>query len=971
MDNYLRENDPYRGMNSAEDSIRPGFLSRAEGVTRAASALSRAEKRAANSETKQSDGSLSGAKANEEAARGFYSGSGRSPRRGTEQNSVGKNAGKRNLKGILKKGGPAAAIGGILIAAAGLISSAVSLMPVAIEEMIIEKFNSVGISSTTASDNFLNTQLNQGVLDSSKKRGESQSTQYGFSEYQVQQYAKQGIQVVGGFSCSGQSAAVMLYKVSGGYNAVVGSNCTGKLSSVAIANAADLSASDIKEQISVKEAFADAAFKTPYTTASKSWRGGSSGWFDKMMSDVTETKLNINRNRFARYISKSITKMSDEFKELAAANKNGIRDDGITVKEDGDTGEVDADSSGVGNNDRLSKTAEGISTVLNSKAVKAAQGIADIGCGVAKGIMAIYTVVAAYQNLQFLNLVTGFLESVDKMKAGEGDSSPIHEYGLSLTTAAATTDNEGNVVEGKESKTGMDSAGMSWLFGKNYSINRNDDSVKNVNFETIMSNLSSLTGSVGVATKTLAECGYVKLVSGTINLVSDAILFISTGGIGAAIKIFAKKALEAAAAAVIAGLMQPVINKVIKQIASVIVKDAATEWFGEDLGNALVSGANKYLGGNGTSGGQGPGSTAKVISYLNQQGTVIAEEAEYQRSVRSPFDITSQYTFLGSLAYSVIPFAYSSGGVMSVLKDVSSTVSNSLVGMLPTASAIDSQSVLTSVGECPLLDGLGIVGDAFCNPYVITDISTSGVAMEDVARLVHDMDENGNVVASLKNDVKNLGGTNFNDDGSIRDGSPLAKYTVYCGQRTSQYGVYDANIAAAASESKVMNVFSNIPVLDSVSDIVNGAKEQGNMGYINGQDCTADETSSKWENMNKWFARYNENERLLESIDPDYQSPATKLANQYYEENPLDQSFEGTLARFSGMTKEDVSDTLALIDYYRFLNEYEPEERYAFGPEDENGKEIYFESDRRFAQIYGLQAVAVAYADLRNRNFVA
>ena len=182
---------------------------------------------------------------------------------------------------------------------------------------------------------------------------------------------------------------------------------------------------------------------------------------------------------------------------------------------------------------------------------------------------------------------------------------------------------------------------------------------------------------------------------------------------------------------------------IAKKIINSVVKNAATEWFGEDLGNAMLAGAGKYLGGNGTSGGQSAGSMEKVMAYLGEQQTVSAKEAEYQRAVKSPFDITSPYTFLGSLAYAVMPMAYSSGGVSSAVTNMSTLTSNAIAAISPGASAVELGRKIDSVGECPLLENMGAVGDASCNEYVITDPATIREAPLTVKEQVADLtDEN-------------------------------------------------------------------------------------------------------------------------------------------------------------------------------------------------------------------------------------
>ena len=185
-------------------------------------------------------------------------------------------------------------------------------------------------------------------------------------------------------------------------------------------------------------------------------------------------------------------------------------------------------------------------------------------------------------------------------------------------------------------------------------------------------------------------------------------------------KSLGKIAVHALVQAAIAAII-PTATKVV---ANLVIKNVATEWFGEDLGNAIVSASNKYLGGNGTTDGQSPGSLSKVLAYKNMQESVIAQEAEYQRAKRNPFDISSQYTFLGSLAYSLMSLAYSSSGVMQAIKNASSLATSSLTALLPTASAIGNTNELTSVGECVLQHDISIVADAYCNPYIITDYDT-------------------------------------------------------------------------------------------------------------------------------------------------------------------------------------------------------------------------------------------------------
>lgn len=1025
MDDGLREHDPYRGMKSAEDETRPDFLKNPKGVAsgeqgsgenegasevaaknnQAARDLASVEEGASGETPKTTKDSISGTRENEEEAGGFYSGSGKE-----KKQKLGRSGGI-GFKGFLKKRAPILAIFMTICGVGGAMFGAQSLLPFAIEELLIEKFNSIGVSATIVSDEMLDLQLNQGIRQGAPDPSNT-DTLFGLSEYQVQQFKINGIDAYN-VEAGGSNGAVMLYKKNGRTATipVVGSTMLGAASAKEIkdgvAKASGIDFASIKDPVGVKDALDDKDFYVPYTSASKVWRNGTSSWFDKIMKSVTEIKLNITRSRWANFIARKITDVDTDFREkfnAVAEGTNKVDDNGgivrgetkevetTTTVQDSDTGEtrqvtdrelkfVDTDSE----TDKMSGQSlpeageakltnstglENVEKVLNSKAVRAAQAAGNAVCALADAAIAIYTTVQAYQSLQFLNLVTGFLESVDRVKAGDGDTSPVMEYTTNLTTARSTVDGEGKTVTDSSNnavkRTAIASAGMSWLFNKNSKISSNDPSVKNTNIESIMSKLTGITSDYGTLSEILNGCGYFRIASSVVSITVDMIMLIGTVGVGNVVGFFVKKFAGAVISVSVAAVASAIIGNALHGIAKLIMKNAATEWFGEDLGNAIISGAGRYLGGNGTSGGQGPGTKDSVVAYLVAQQGVIAKEAEYQRAIRSPFDVTSQYTFLGSLVYSLMPLAFSGGGIMSFLTDIASTTSNAVVSMLPMASAIDADSAINSTGECNILDGAGIIGDAYCNPYIITDVNTSNLVATDVYDAV--ARGFGGEIASAGRSY--VGNGNIDDSGRIIENSDLSKYVTFCGQRTSQYNLYDASIAGQVSgkNSQSHKILSYIPIANDVVSIMENSAITNNIDWINGMECVVGGTH--W-GENKYYQRYAENERLLEGMNPNYTSPVTAYLEDYYKENPLDTSFEGTLARFSGQTKEDVELALNLIEYYDYIENYNPETRYAF-VETEEPEPIYYESDTRFAVISDALALApsrVVYADLRGRYY--
>jgi len=276
---------------------------------------------------------------------------------------------------------------------------------------------------------------------------------------------------------------------------------------------------------------------------------------------------------------------------------------------------------------------------------------------------------------------------------------------------------------------------------------------------------------------------------------------------------------------------------------------------------------------------------------------------------------------------------------------------------------------ITSTGDCPLLEGGGAGGDAYCNAYIITDTATIDDAPDVIEEKVHQM----------------KGGANFNDDGTIKEGSDLAKYITYCGQRTSQYGLKDSTIVEGLSEEVragqetegglfdwLGQIIGLIPVLGDTQSILVSINDADLMQWTTGEACVVSEDNKYWSNDQynyQYYQRYAENQRLLENINPDYKSTVTAYLEDYYKENPVDDSFEGQLARFSGMSKAEVTDTLALIDYYRFLNEYDASTRYAFVVEPEAAEvKLEFDNENTIAMNVFILPREMIFADVRNRQ---
>lgn len=680
-----------------------------------------------------------------------------------------------------------------------------------------------------------------------------------------------------------------------------------------------------------------------------------------------------------------------------------------------------------------------------------------IVCGIADAIGVGTMLVTGAEALQTIHLVTSYLEAIDKVKAGAGDDSPINELANSLNTkktnkhydfdysgVSSVNDSKGgfsddeiakleankdkmSIAESTTTKSAAESSGFLSLFsgGK---VDPNDASVRSFNFS---GNIKRILGGLGVSMTAFSTCAIVKLganVAGVVEGIAEwgpcvvgllgAILTfgastsLCAGAIGGT-------AIKIAEMAVVAGAISAVVALLVPYIAKVLTRDLITDLAGEDLGNALVSGANLYMGNNHRYNGGSLGNKNTYLQFAMAQQEVIAEDAKYERINKNPFDATSQYTFLGTLLKQVMNYV-GKGSLMSVITSTNSVLGSSIASIMPTASAIDANNKLIDNYEevCPFLASIGAVGDAYCNPYAVSDVSTMGI---DPSEVVDKISEN--LIISTE-DGKNVGCDSGADDYSqctsadisstggirIKPNSKLAKYIKYCDRRSSAFGIMDQNISNDIA--KFSDVRSNIGSINSVAngaigaipvygdlvDVVQNGQKLANIGFIKGSSCVAgndlkegekvsgdigqngngtdgysgnevDIATPSWDTA-KYYQRFIEDQSLMESMGIIEKSAVTAFIEEDQEANPLDYSYEGILARYSGLTTDQVIAFFDELEYYEYLADYDPSERYVFGQEIKpaGGEELKFDNDQKVAQYILLNTIE--FADVRNRSFV-
>lgn len=1009
----------------------------------AANNLRAVESRAGSNAPAQAEDSLVGARENESEAGGLYTGSGR------EQNIQG--SGK--VKGFFKRKGPIALIIGLIFGVGGIMGGAQLFQPFSLIEQFRETFNSMQVSANMRSNAFFNMQMDTGRVKNPIKGRLFRSDTFKLSSRQQKRLSKQGIDYDNDFE--GTGARVLKFDDGTGEIRIV---AVDEKSARALTelNLKKFNTDYNSEAVSFKKLYeGNADFFNGYNKGSLTWRGSIANWFGTLTAKFLGSNK-ITRNIF-RDFQKKVAEANDGNTkkvalEMMAKGAEDIQDGGMkvvganeeTTDSDGNTktGAFDSDDVAPGKYkapegakykaDDISpepsvikrsnlKTEADVRTKLNDISGKVQQG-ANIACTVMNTFGAINMVVTASEALQIINLVTSYFEAIDKTKAGYGSEVPINELTSALNESKENTntvlvstgtwnssDETSNFIDdgkggvktlGSEKRTtnksAMQSSGIAALYGGG-SVDPNDPSVKSFNFA---SNIKRVVGGLGTSMEAFEACAVTKIAANAVSAITSAIEIAGCilGAVGAAFtfgmssaacgplvgKIVKGIALSVAIGVTVVGL----ISAITPVVSNMLTRDLITDIGGEDLGNALTSGANMYLGNTHRSNGGSLANRTKYTNFALAQRQVIAENAKYERSQRNPFDITSKYTFMGNLMTQMMSFL-TVNTVIGAVTSTASTISSSIAALSPTALAYDISNSLPTEEEyadtCPYLASIGAIGDAYCNPYSITDTSTIGVDPADVINVLDkensfldEVAEDGNVVINGKSD--------------------LAKYILYCDNRSSAFGIVDQNIAnelgswgSVQTESSTFNNVVNsaigaIPIIGDTIDVVSNTDLLANIGYIGGQSCVAGNRvkeesvaateSPSWDTA-KYYQRFIEDQSLAETMgligeDGKGKSAVTAFLDDYYEEHPLDNSYEGILARYSGLTKDTVVALLDTLDYHNYIAQYDASTRYAFGaPAVEESHELLFDNENQLADnVYIILLNDIEFADVRNRNFV-
>ena len=410
-----------------------------------------------------------------------------------------------------------------------------------------------------------------------------------------------------------------------------------------------------------------------------------------------------------------------------------------------------------------------------------------------------------------------FMENISKMKAGEGNDSKINEamnYLTHISETEVVDINTGEVI--KVSGSPLESPSL-------YAVLSKDpvkvDKVKNYASDRVLYTVENKSNT-SAATDTLRS----------ISTSTNSKIRANLGSLSNGDQVADTNAVS-------------VVNKTINNS---LINNTFSDINGIDAGEMLVEGAVNVGKELAKASGATPGSGDAVKSYARLTSKILAMDAEVDRMNRSPFDITSKNTFLGSIIYNFAihlkPMSF-----MSQISSFSNTLSSSIISLLPTTYADDETTrYLGSFGECKTIGSIGAVGSASCSEIATFDTTTLEGIYEDPG-----------FIDFINNNTTVSGNTR-----TVKSGSILDLFIKYNNKRVTPIGVLDGGILSALKKG-----ISNIPGISSITDMIKNTENsnESEKRIATGEAFVNSASNADWQTY-KYAQRYVSLARATEAF---------------------------------------------------------------------------------------------------------
>lgn len=442
------------------------------------------------------------------------------------------------------------------------------------------------------------------------------------------------------------------------------------------------------------------------------------------------------------------------------------------------------------------------------------------------------------------------MESISKMKAGEGASSRINEamnYLYRSTTNEVVDVETGELI--KVTGAPIEAPSLNAILSNSSSYN--PSSVKNYSSDRIIKTAAGNL-NLALADKGSTPSAILSAIKGTVASASSHIKTTIGRLLGSGTQLATTAAL----------------SPLIPTISSSLIKTSFENLSGIEAGEMLVEGAVNIgrklaVAGSGASAGD----AAAVVAYQKVTNDVLAMDAAADRATRSPFDITSKNTFLGSLVRQFGSIIRPS--LISTATSISSLTGRALSSIFIGSTYADAtDSFLTKYGSCDTYSTIGAVGTGHCSEIATFDVSTLN-AMDDLG-FQKFVEEN----TVLKDGVR-----------SIKSGSTLGNYILYNNQRQTPLGTTDGGILRSLKRKT-----SNIPFISNALSLIQSFSDasENDLRIATGAAFVNTSSNPDW-NTYKYAQRYISLARATAALRKYSTDESAYQSLRYFEgsENPV------------------------------------------------------------------------------------
>lgn len=431
-----------------------------------------------------------------------------------------------------------------------------------------------------------------------------------------------------------------------------------------------------------------------------------------------------------------------------------------------------------------------------------------------------------------------FMENISKMKAGEGNDSKINEamnYLYESHETEVVDVKTGEIIKMKG--TALESPSLyAVLSGSKVNMQASGNYSSDRILKTVENKLGSNNGS--------------SAISGTVASTATDI----KGSIG--------RMLNSGDA----GAYEETLNLVNKTVDGALVNNSYETIKGIDAGEFLVEGAVNVGKELAKASGGTAGDAETVISYSRLSNKVLAMDAAVERTNKSPFDISSKNTFLGSLVRKLAAFSHNSNTVLAKVTTAASTISSAMSTIIPGGYADGVSGYLTEFGDCETYGTIGVVGSAQCAEIATFDVSTLNDTFNN-EEFKEFVEANTTISASGKR--------------TVNKGSVLANFILYNNERITPLGVVDGGILESLNQES-----GKISFMSDILGMIQGflGASESDKRVATGAEYVNSSSNPNWQNY-KYAQRYVSLARATEALRQ-YSNGSSAYNNIYGFEGP-------------------------------------------------------------------------------------